>query len=114
MSVKGNCAAGFTIRPATLADAPAVADIHVTAWQSAYRGILPDKYLDDMSMNIEERRQRWRVNIGSPEQDHATAVASDSGGNVLGWVSFGPPRDEDMGPQVGEVWAIYVRPDDWR
>lgn len=38
--------ARVTIRPATAADHPSIADIHVLSWQTAYRGILPDAQLD--------------------------------------------------------------------
>jgi GNAT superfamily N-acetyltransferase len=36
----------ISYRPITLADGAAVARIHATSWRSAYRGILPDAYLD--------------------------------------------------------------------
>ena len=33
-----------TVRPATVADAPAMGRLHVRAWQAAYRGHMPDDY----------------------------------------------------------------------
>src|SRR5262249_38384228 len=33
---------------------------------------------------------------------------------VLGWISSGAARDSDVGPEFGEVWALYVHPDAWR
>jgi len=46
------------VRPMTLADAERVAEIHVQAWQVAYRGILPDEILD--AIKLEERVALWR------------------------------------------------------
>lgn len=34
------------IRPAIFADRPAIAAIHIESWRDAYRGLLPDAYLD--------------------------------------------------------------------
>ena len=40
-------------------------------------------------------------------------VAED-GGEIVGWASrFLPARDEDLGPAVGELAAIYVLPSHW-
>jgi len=37
-----------TIRLASVDDADAVSEVHVRAWQSAYRGVMPDDYLDGL------------------------------------------------------------------
>jgi hypothetical protein len=34
------------IRPARMQDAPEIAVVHVRSWQDAYRGLLPQAYLD--------------------------------------------------------------------
>ncbi|HET9289988.1 MAG TPA: hypothetical protein VFQ49_02825 [Actinomycetes bacterium] len=36
------------VRPATVADAPAMGRLHVRAWQAAYRGHMPGDYLDGL------------------------------------------------------------------
>ena len=41
------------IRLATLADARAIAELHVASWRAAYVGILPPAYLEGLS--VEER-----------------------------------------------------------
>jgi hypothetical protein len=38
----------FTIRHAVADDADAIGSVHVPAWPSAYRGVLPDEYLDGL------------------------------------------------------------------
>ena len=43
-----------SIRAAVGDDAPAIADVHVRAWQAAYRGIIEDEYLDGLS--VDEQR----------------------------------------------------------
>jgi hypothetical protein len=46
-----------TIRRATVQDAPALGRLHVRAWQAAYRGQMPDDYLD--GLRPEERAAGW-------------------------------------------------------
>ena len=38
--------ASKAIRQATLADADEIGAVHVRSWQSAYKGLLPQQYLD--------------------------------------------------------------------
>lgn len=52
-----------TVRPANFKDAPAIAKVHVEAWQSAYRGQIPDFYLD--SLSVAGRTKSWeKVGVG--------------------------------------------------
>jgi ribosomal protein S18 acetylase RimI-like enzyme len=96
------------IRSATPADARAIATIHVESWRAAYRGILPDEYLD--SLSIDAREAVWRQNLVAA--DTSTWVAQESNA-ILGWISAGPSRDTDAGRSVGEIWAVYVAPGCW-
>ena len=47
------------IRHATPADLPAIAALHLASWQDAYRGLLPDAYLDGPLPA--EMAERWRA-----------------------------------------------------
>ena len=96
------------IAPARLEDARQVAEIHVTTWQFAYQGIVPDEHL--ASLSVDQREAMWRESIaeGVPE----LLVAKAEGG-MVGWVAFGPCRDEGSPADSAEVWAIYVAPASW-
>ena len=89
-------------------DAGSVARIHVQAWQAAYAGILSDEYL--ASLSVEKRAAMWREAI---EQGTPELLVARVDGDVVGWVSFGPSRDPGAAPDVGEIWAIYVDPQQW-
>lgn len=52
------CSRPVELRVATVEDANAVATVHVRSWQSAYRGLIPDAYLDALS--VERRTAVWR------------------------------------------------------
>jgi hypothetical protein len=51
----------LVIRSAVAGDADAMGLLHVRAWQSAYRGVMPDAYLD--GLEPEERVAMWRGRI---------------------------------------------------
>ena len=97
-----------TIRTATPDDARGIATIHVEAWRAAYRGIVPDEYLD--SLSIDGRESAWRQNLLAAETSTWVAQEADA---IVGWISAGPSRDTDAETSAGEIWAVYVAPASW-
>ena len=99
-----------TLRLANPSDAYALAEMHVATWQVAYRGLLPDDFLDGLS--VEARAERWQqILTDSPRQ---TWVACEAD-KIVGFVSLGISRDEDALPlQTGEIYGLYVHPNEWR
>lgn len=96
------------IRLALQSDARAIADLHVRTWQSTYRGIVPDAYLDALSIDKRETLLRESIGRGLPEM-----WVADSGSEITGWIAFGASRDTDATPEVAEIEAIYVSPKHW-
>jgi ribosomal protein S18 acetylase RimI-like enzyme len=96
------------IRPAQPDDAPGIATVHVRTWQRAYRGIVPDAYLDGLS--VQRRQEQWREALvnGSTE-----VWVAESGLDVIGWIAFGAARDADAASGTGELQALYVLPEHW-
>jgi ribosomal protein S18 acetylase RimI-like enzyme len=88
------------IRSATSADAAAVARVQVRTWQQAYAHLFPSEKL--ASHSLEKRTEQWR---------RWPPVVAERNGEIVGFVSVGPSRDEDAD---GELYAIYVDPDHWR
>ncbi len=94
----------FTIRPASLNDAAAIAEINVAAWKAAYPGIVPQTYLD--RLDPEEKLAR----ISQRLSERGNTLVLESGtGQVAGYTEFGGRRD---GPEEisGEVYALYLLP----
>src|SRR5579863_3443957 len=96
------------LRPAEPADALSIASVHVRSWQVAYRGLLPDDYLDQL--RPEDRAQKYTLGSPDPLQPY-TIVASESG-LILGFATTAPARDLEV-PGYGELYALYVDPDHW-
>jgi GNAT superfamily N-acetyltransferase len=96
------------IRKATAQDACGIAYVHVRSWQVAYRGQMPDEFLD----GLEQRTNMWRELTGDP--DKLILLAEDSEQNIVGLSLLAPSRDPDAIPNTVEVAAIYVHPEKWR
>ncbi|MEM9502905.1 MAG: GNAT family N-acetyltransferase, partial [Cyanobacteria bacterium P01_E01_bin.43] len=62
------------LRAATLDDIPAIARVHVHAWQTTYRGIFPAKVLQ--TLTYQKRENSWRRFFAeAPGADQFTYVA---------------------------------------
>ncbi|WP_042429194.1 GNAT family N-acetyltransferase [Comamonas granuli] len=96
------------VRPATLRDAKAIAQIHTAAAQAAYKGLVPDEQLK--SFSVEKRQAYWREAIEYCEPQVQVAVEDDK---IVGFVGFDRSRDEKSRPTTGEIWAIYAAPTHW-
>lgn len=115
----------IAVRPATAADARAIAEIHVASWRATYRGLMPDELL--ASLSVEQREEFWRSTVESAARAGAERTWVATAGESLaicGFASTGPCRDEDVDVAVGvnvdvdvnsgkvaELYAIYLAPD---
>jgi L-amino acid N-acyltransferase YncA len=97
------------VRDATALDAAAIARVHVASWRATYRGIVPDAVLDRLS--VERREAYWRETAADPAGP--PVWVAEVAGQVVGFASAGPCRDEDMPAGTGELHAIYLAPQAW-
>jgi ribosomal protein S18 acetylase RimI-like enzyme len=96
-----------TVRPATVADAPAMGRLVVRAWRAAYRGHMPDDYLD--GLRAEDRAAYWDGALRR-EGRRGVALVAERDGEVVGFAALGPSPDPEG---AGELYAINVDPDHW-
>jgi GNAT superfamily N-acetyltransferase len=100
------------VRSAGVEDAGSIGEVHVRSWQGAYRGLIPQEYLD--GLDPQQSARTWVRIIGSLERPRAGVLIAEDAGEVLGFASFGPTRDEGEDPlRTGEVTAIYLDPAAW-
>ena len=97
------------IREMTLADCDRVAEIRIRGWQSAYQGLIPQSYLDGLS--VAEDAERRRTYLAQGDGSVVNLVAEDTGGEISGWACHGPYRDGESVTPDAELYAIYVHPD---
>ncbi len=61
------------IRTARPDDARSVAEVHVASWRHAYRGLLPDDYLERLS--VDDREAMWLGAFSDPDPESGALVA---------------------------------------
>ena len=98
------------VRKAVPNDAESIAQVHVRSWQAAYRGQLPDRYLDGLDQELAARAEFWRTEISSPRSPKHEIWVAETDARVEGFVALGPERQADP---AGEIYAIYVDPQRW-
>ncbi|MFD3521115.1 GNAT family N-acetyltransferase [Streptomyces sp. NPDC058653] len=96
------------IRAMTADDCEAVAAVRVGGWRWAYAGLMPAAYLDAMSVEEDAAQRRARLADGD---GRVVNLVAERDGAVVGWVCFGPCRDEDVPAGALELYALYVRPE---
>jgi ribosomal protein S18 acetylase RimI-like enzyme len=100
----------ITVRKPVVEDAAGLGRIHVRAWQTAYRGLMPDEYLD--GLQVRQRAEMWSRNIeqGWPRLE---VLVIEVDGNVAGFAAFGPEGGDLAQRAVGELFAINLDPSIW-
>lgn len=105
------------VRRAGPDDAFGIAVVHVRSWQAAYRGLLPQDFLDDL--DPVRRAEGWRQMLADGAADGGTGtggtvLVADGDHGVAGFAHLTASRDPDADPEtVGEVTAIYLLPEFW-
>ena len=93
-------------------DVPEIAGVHVQSWQAAYRGLLPQAYLD--GLDPAQRIGQWEQSLSAPDGSDRGTLVVDADGRLSGFVSYGPARDDDADSgRAGEIYAIYLIPAAW-
>ena len=97
------------IRRATEKDITGIAHVHVETWRSTYTGIIPDEYLD--SLTIENRTKNWQRNLRTLHS--VIFVAENEAKEIIGFAAGGPEQTRDPYYQA-EIYAIYILKHDQR
>jgi GNAT superfamily N-acetyltransferase len=94
------------IRDATVADAAAVAGIHVRAWQSAYRGMIDQAVLDGLS--VAKRTSDWgtRLRLTRSHSVIPLTLVVERDEELLGFCNVAR-LDADAEATIG---ALYLEP----
>jgi ribosomal protein S18 acetylase RimI-like enzyme len=107
-------ASPYRVRPARPGDARAIATVHVASWQQAFAGLLPARFLADLS--VDRRTDDWSAWIAGPPTHHVLVVETEdvaAGGAIVGLAHAGPSRDADAPPGTGELYTLYLLADTW-
>lgn len=93
------------IRKATMTDLEVISCIHASSWKVAYKGIVPQRYLDELKYDFwVDAFQNWISN------NLVTAQLIYENEIPVGCIAYGKSRDEKF-PEWGEIVSIYVLPE---
>lgn len=94
------------VRPAKIADAPAIAQVNVDTWRTAYQKILPADYLAQLS--YENRESNWRdILVNAEKNEYFVYAAENELGQIVGFAAGGYERTHRY-VYKGELFAIYI------
>nr|WP_269669391.1 GNAT family N-acetyltransferase [Mammaliicoccus sciuri] len=87
------------IRNKQESDVEAIAKVHYESWLTTYRGIVPDSYLDQLTLaSYIERHHKF----------NAPCIVAEVDGEVIGFLMYGKDKDEDTSDTCGEIMVIYL------
>ncbi len=93
------------IRKATIDDIKDISRIHALSWRSAYKGIIPQTYLDELKEDF------WVPAFTLWLKDKVlTAQVMIENGRIIGCVAYGKARDKSL-LSWGEIVSIYLIPE---
>ena len=96
------------VRPATFRDAKAIAEIHASSSQAAFKALFPGEIAPAIS--VDKGQAYWREAIEFSEPQVYVAVEDEK---VVGFVGFDRSRDKGTPNTMGEIWAIYAATSHW-
>lgn len=99
----------INIRPATLTDAKQIAAVHITAWQAAYKDLLPAEILENLS--LQQYTKNWQQYLIEGVKVWVIELKA----TIIGFASVCPSRDTDADPlSTAEISAMYIYPNYWQ
>jgi len=93
----------ITYRKADVEDALAVAKVHVESWRKSFAGIVPQEFLDNLT--VEKREPAFRQRFG--DANYKMFVAETAKDGIVGFADFGAARESDFAFEA-ELYAIYL------
>jgi len=91
-------------RKATIDDVQDISRIRALSWKSAYKGIVPQAYLDELKEDF------WVPSFTDRIKNNVLTVQEVmDNGNAVGCISYGKSRDNNK-PDWGEIVSLYLLP----
>lgn len=91
----------ISIRTARQEDADAISYVHVESWKTAYKGIVPDDFLN--KLNLDSRIEYWKRTL---KTNTGNIIVAEVKNTIVGFAYVGPPREKNA--YASELYAIYI------
>jgi GNAT superfamily N-acetyltransferase len=94
----------MTIRMAGPADADVIAQLHALSWDTAYRGILSDDFLDGPL--LADRRALWRTRFAQVNRTDQMVLVDEVAGQIRGFACAFLDADPDWGTLLDNLHVV--------
>lgn len=94
------------IREANIADAAAIARVHVDTWRTAYRDIVPASVLTQLS--YEQKMELWQFVLAPNSRSFVYVAEDPATQQIVGFASGGPAMDKEDSLYKGELFTLYI------
>lgn len=91
------------IRKASVRDAKAIAKFHVDTWRTAYEGIIPTSFLENLS--YQTRMESWEMTLN--KVDNYVLVAVDDDSKVIGFADTSK-RPTNLETNSTDLTSLYL------
>jgi len=92
---------------ADMEDSGNIASLIKAGWNTAYKGLILNKYLDNM--DVERMTENWKESIKRGQDIYVYKERDE----ILGVIRFGKAEDASL-KNVGEVLVLYIKPEEKR
>lgn len=96
------------IRKAEITDSKGIATVKVKSWQKTYRGLIPDSFLDSMSIQDYKEKIEKQLKENTEGKYHNLVFIEDS--QIVGILTVGCNTDGDLPKEYGQLYSIYLLP----
>lgn len=90
----------FNVRSAEVSDAQEIASIHVNSWKSAFKGLMPERYIN--SYTLDQRNTEW-LNVLGSNSEHV--IVAEKENSLVGFLSFNNKSIDTL-----ELSKLYLCP----
>jgi GNAT superfamily N-acetyltransferase len=99
--------ADVSVRPARPSDAPAIAQVQLATWRTAYADVLPAAAL---ALEPADVTTAWEQALVAPPSPYHRVLVALDGQEVVGLAACEPATDEDLDEPAAELTALLVDP----
>lgn len=103
---------GPVVREAQASDAAAIAALQVRSWQAAYRGIVPDAFLDSLAQDAWLGRWTSQLTAAGRDGVHQLVSTDSRDGRPIAVAMCGPAM-EPTAELTGQLYVLYADPPGW-
>ena len=94
-----------SIRKANNSDLDGIIKVHVETWKTAYKGVVPDKYIEGFITRTQD--QRWQNQLKNMIKENIFFIAENNESEIVGFAIGGLERGKNLNYE-GELMGIYI------